>query len=858
MLPVLILLDFLARISARFGSLGACKLLDLIFSGNFYLRWVVMRVSSAFNKPTHLVEGLIRMCAIQSSPGPPAQGWIHYISLRAGPQRKFPFLFSSNHVRTMSSVLHRANWKLLAQSPWPKFSAAFLGLVALYLLASETLKPHHSMSNHLDVLSTQSSSGLMNHRGKSRLVRTLEGNEERYQRMRVARDLYIDKNGGMDLPAFPTPGGLYYVLWDFFYPACPCMFPTYRVGLLADGGKWVCGLERVLHSRSKPIVYSLNYRTPSFSSFELDMLARSPGCQIYGFDANATHDASLKWPWGEAEVVEPKWKSRVHFNHFAVADLKAMKYRSLHSVMRSFGHDWIDILKSRTSDNHLEMDLEGPEFATLVSIIADSQDEPLPFGQLLLEVHVGWSEGELVSCRTNHRLNGTPADMITVGHFSEWFNRLERAGLRPFYFEVSMTDVNTLRIEPAVAYWYFINIRGRHALVDDGLPEYPLTRMLDLERVWTELVDNILDFSAVDRRSLKNHSLVSLAWVSRCRSHLFEKCALWPSRITPFWDLLQSPNCTFQSHVRSINNIRHYGPQDYETYNKIAADLGRLTNVRELEVEFTTPYRPEELDTFFRTAFLNITRLVVELIKTRNPMPLAHIMCLFPALQEVDMSMTAALEDIPADAAPPRDLRSLVLAKHSAGQILTWLKTAGQLRSLHSLALPCLRGPDIPIVCEALKQIGSGLHHLKLVLHGTPEGVQTLTTIDLSLHPNLRTLHIHDGSYVNSESQETTLWIPKFIMNLASPSLERLTLELDLSRRAYEGLDWSALDAFLAPARFPRLSGVVVMCEQHGNHDYDEYFYDEPEEEPEIDYEHEFVCRVLPLLAESQLLRMEW
>ncbi|KAF7374399.1 Methyltranfer-dom domain-containing protein [Mycena sanguinolenta] len=714
----------------------------------------------------------------------------------------------------MSSLMHRVNWKLLAQSPWPKFSAAFLFLVALYLLACETgvnLKPH-AISKYHDVLLTQSSGGLSN-LGKSRLVRTLEGNEERYQRMRVARDVYIDKNGGMDLPAFPTPGGLYYVLWDFFYPAYPCMFPTYRVGLIADGGehsylsarpriqlahkgKWVCGLERVLRSRSKPIVYSLNHHTPSFSSFELDMLSRSPECHIYGFDANTTHDASLKWPWGETEVIDPKWKSRVHFNHFAVADLKAMKYRSLQSVMRSFGHDWIDILK---------MDLEGSEFATLVSMIADSQDDALPFGQLLLEVHVGWSQ-----------------DMNTVGHFSQWFNRLERAGLRPFYFEVSMTDVNTLRVEPAVAY----SLSGTMTV-------FP-----------PELVDNILDHSACDRRALKTYSLVSRAWVSRCRSHLFEKCALWPSRITPFWDLLQSPNCTFLTHVRTISNIKHYGPQDYETYNKIAADLGRLTNVCELEMEFTTPYRPEELDTFFRTAFPNITHLVVNLIQTRNPTPFAHMMSLFPALQEVDMRMTSVLEDIPADAVPPRQLRSLLLSERSAGQVLTWLKTAGQLRSLHSLALPCLGGPDIPIVCEALKQVGSELHHLKLVLRGTPEGIKTLTTIDLSLHPNLQTLHIHDGSW--------------FIMNLASPSLEHLTLELDLSRPAYEELDWAALDGFLSPARFPRLRSVVIMCEQHGNHDYDEYYYDEPEEEPEIDFEHEFVRRVLPLLAESELLRTEW
>ncbi|KAJ7249215.1 hypothetical protein B0H12DRAFT_1122357 [Mycena haematopus] len=345
----------------------------------------------------------------------------------------------------MSSWMQRVNWKLVAQSPWPKVSAALLFLVTLYLLASDT---HHPSPEYHDVLSTASSSTPNNYEGMSRFLRTFEGNERRYKAMMVEREKYIEKNGGMDLPAFPAPGGLYYVLWDFFYPAWPCIFPTYRVGLLADGGKWVCGLERVLQSRPKPIVYSLNHQTLSYSSFELDMLARSPGCHIYGFDANATHDTSLKWPWGETDAtIDPKAKSRVHFNHFAIADLKAMKYRSLQSVMRSYGHDWIDILK---------MDLEGSEFATLVSMIADSQDEPLPFGQLLLEVHVGWSQ-----------------DMTTVGHFSQWFNRLERAGLRPFYFEVSMTDVNTLRVEPAVAYWYFTNIRGKHALVDDGLPEYP-------------------------------------------------------------------------------------------------------------------------------------------------------------------------------------------------------------------------------------------------------------------------------------------------------------------------------------------------------------------------------------------------
>ncbi|KAJ7818681.1 hypothetical protein B0H14DRAFT_2373013, partial [Mycena olivaceomarginata] len=235
----------------------------------------------------------------------------------------------------------------------------------------------------------------------------------------------------------------YYVLWDFFIPAFTCPFPMDRVG---KRGNWVCGLERVLHHRPNCIVYSLNKDTPSYSSFEQDILERSSGCEIYAFDANM---APSKWPWGETDVVATDLlRSRVHFNEFAVSDVTAKHYRSLESVMRGFGHEWIDVLK---------VDLKGSEFATLLAIIADhTQELPLPFGQLILTVNIGASE-----------------DMKTVTQFSDWFTRLECAGLRPYYFEVSMMDANNRRGEPGVAYWSFMNIRGTHALVDDSLPEYP-------------------------------------------------------------------------------------------------------------------------------------------------------------------------------------------------------------------------------------------------------------------------------------------------------------------------------------------------------------------------------------------------
>ncbi|KAF7341171.1 Methyltranfer-dom domain-containing protein [Mycena venus] len=347
-------------------------------------------------------------------------------------------------------ILQRVNRKMLAQQwRWLALSGACLLVFTVYLCsAPPSLQPGHDADTppkfvYGDLLTTTNANNCslpIELGGTSRLARTLEGNERRYQHMIVERG----KN-------YHQVGGIWYqranLLWDYFIPAFSCPFPMYRVGSLAEGGKWVCGVERILHSRPNCIIYSLNDQSPSYSTFEENILQRSPGCQIHAFDANATRDAPSKWPWGETNDVGHLFSSRVHFYHFAISDPTAKEYRSLQSVMRGLGHDWIDILK---------IDLKGAEFATLLAIIADNQDEPLPFGQLIVTVQTGLTD-----------------DMKKVSHFSDWFTRLECAGLRPYYFEVSMMDVNNRRDEPSLVYWSFMNIRGRHALVDDSLPEYP-------------------------------------------------------------------------------------------------------------------------------------------------------------------------------------------------------------------------------------------------------------------------------------------------------------------------------------------------------------------------------------------------
>jgi len=78
----------------------------------------------------------------------------------------------------------------------------------------------------------------------------------------------------------------------------------------------------------------------------------------------------------------------------------------------SSGHSHIDILK---------IDTEGLEFETLATVIKPylESGEPLPFGQLLIEIHL-WGK--------------------TFADFLSWWESLEAAGLRPFWGEVITSD----------------------------------------------------------------------------------------------------------------------------------------------------------------------------------------------------------------------------------------------------------------------------------------------------------------------------------------------------------------------------------------------------------------------------------
>lgn len=92
---------------------------------------------------------------------------------------------------------------------------------------------------------------------------------------------------------------------------------------------------------------------------------------------------------------------------------------TLRTLMEINGHDFIDVLK---------VDIEGNEFDSLSTFIDSFHGEPLPFGQLQLEVHV-YQEGSWGNFRK----------------FLNWWEKLEAAGLRPFFSEPNLVYVNLVR-----------------------------------------------------------------------------------------------------------------------------------------------------------------------------------------------------------------------------------------------------------------------------------------------------------------------------------------------------------------------------------------------------------------------------
>ncbi|CAA7269962.1 unnamed protein product [Cyclocybe aegerita] len=304
--------------------------------------------------------------------------------------------------------------------------------------------------------------------------------EEEYANVVRSRREMIRKYGPetRDIELFPPDKSPWppYTVWSFFPAAFDCPHEVLRLGTLADGGKWVCGLSRLLSASPSPpssntdnshsddadddkpismsaaslrpcVIYSIGLGYDS--SFEADLLGRAPHCRVWGYD----NEPRVKG-WGWSGEVGRGVKARASFKPWSLVGKEGDggedegKY-TLERLMEINGHTHIDILK---------IDLESREFDTMRTLLRPyiASGKPLPFGQLLLEIHV-WDRGfpELLA----------------------WWEMLEAVGLRPFWTQPNLVYQNYNKKKTAeLAEYSFLNVQGENIFISDPLSSSRLSK----------------------------------------------------------------------------------------------------------------------------------------------------------------------------------------------------------------------------------------------------------------------------------------------------------------------------------------------------------------------------------------------
>lgn len=218
------------------------------------------------------------------------------------------------------------------------------------------------------------------------------------------------------------------VTGDFFTPSFRCPHRVERIGTLGDGGKWFCGLDRIVRQRAPCTIYSFGVNGES--SFEAALLSAAPHCEIWGYDFSVDS-------FGPEVHNVSELRARSHFFPYALGSEDAPYADpptfTLQTLMRQNGHTFIDVLK---------VDIEGAEFDSLSSFVkaftpsasasarhphAPVEEIVLPIGQLQLEIHAWGANG------------------ASFAKFKRWWESLERAGLRPFWTEPNLVYVNLVR-----------------------------------------------------------------------------------------------------------------------------------------------------------------------------------------------------------------------------------------------------------------------------------------------------------------------------------------------------------------------------------------------------------------------------
>ncbi|OHW90933.1 hypothetical protein CSPAE12_10474 [Colletotrichum incanum] len=242
------------------------------------------------------------------------------------------------------------------------------------------------------------------------------------------------------MPFYAAPDGAGYwrtpyTVWDFAQASYNCPWDVERIGRMGDGGKWVCGMSRYENypKDRECVIYSFGVRDES--SFEQEMLSRT-NCVVWAYDFSVVDFGTQ---------LEPGNRDRAHFMQVGISgktDLnKSPPFYSIADLMAMNGHDYIDILK---------MDIEGAEYEAMDGLSRDFPDEELPIGQLMVEVHLGESK--------------------SAKAFLDWWERLEKRGLRPAWTEPNLiaVTVSVCGKDPCMAEYSLINVRNSNNVLFHG------------------------------------------------------------------------------------------------------------------------------------------------------------------------------------------------------------------------------------------------------------------------------------------------------------------------------------------------------------------------------------------------------
>jgi hypothetical protein len=248
-----------------------------------------------------------------------------------------------------------------------------------------------------------------------------------------------------NIPFFPTDFLKYpYTIWDFFPATWTCPHDFQRVGRLGDGGKWVCGMS-IYESLPAPdfpstesvearevaappaddglVIYSFGINGES--SFEAEMLDRVPSARIWGYDFSVEG-------WGKQ--IPTSERHRTFFRKVGLGKEDKHEasppFYTLPTLMKENGHTYIDILK---------IDIEGSEYDALDTFMdafdgmqSASGNSVLPIGQVMIELHLG----------DGVHLDGPNAGgNVGFERFRNWWERLERMGMRPSWIEINLFAV---------------------------------------------------------------------------------------------------------------------------------------------------------------------------------------------------------------------------------------------------------------------------------------------------------------------------------------------------------------------------------------------------------------------------------